>query len=285
MDLAIPLYAAFVSTYPDNADVLHLLGRAYLDRRDLDEARHCFERVAALQPANCRNLECLGDTLQRLGLPDGARTVYRDALARGGDRTTLEGKLASIAFALEHLRSCRQFKFRADLLAYAMASSPPAGLVVELGVAAGVSMRFLAALTDQPVYGFDSFTGLPTEWRPGFAAGTFAQPEPPTDMPANVHLVVGAFADTLPEFARAHAGPIRLMHVDCDLYASAKTVFDTLGDRLTDGSVVVFDDYLNYAGWERHEHRAFEEFKARTGRRCEFIAWVGGGMQIAARIF
>ncbi len=74
------------------------------------------------------------------------------------------------------------------------------------------------------------------------------------------------------------------MHVDCDLYSSAKTAFDHLGGRLVKGSVVVFDEYFNYPGWEQHEHKAWTEFVEATKLQFEYIGWASAGCSIAMRI-
>jgi hypothetical protein len=70
----------------------------------------------------------------------------------------------------------------------------------------------------------------------------------------------------------AVAEPARLWHVDCDLYASTKTVFDALGDRLQPGSVVVFDDFVGYHGAELHEQRAWRELVSARRIRYRVIA-------------
>ena len=59
--------------------------------------------------------------------------------------------------------------------------------------------------------GFDSFRGLPEQWRVGFDAGKFTQNGVPPALPegnGNVKFVVGMFADALPTFlASADAAP------------------------------------------------------------------------------
>lgn len=82
----------------------------------------------------------------------------------------------------------------------------------------------------------------------------------------------------------AHPGPVRLAHVDCDLYSSTRTVLAGLADRFVPGSVLVFDDLLGYPGFEQHELRAFEEFVATTGTRYEIIAATLLGREVAVRI-
>jgi hypothetical protein len=83
-------------------------------------------------------------------------------------------------------------------------------------------------------------------------------------------LVNGYFADTIPEFKRAVPGPLAFMHIDCDLYESTKAIFEGLGDRIVPGTVIVFDEYLNYPGWQNHEYKAFQEFCAANGRSYEY---------------
>jgi hypothetical protein len=99
------------------------------------------------------------------------------------------------------------------------------GLALEFGVGDGASLRCIARY-NMMVVGYDSFQGLPEDWRPGFEEGAFAC-EPPTDLPKNVQLVTGLFEDTLPQFDIEDLGaPVNLLHIDCDLYSSTKTVLD-----------------------------------------------------------
>lgn len=99
----------------------------------------------------------------------------------------------------------------------------------------------------------------------------------------NVELVVGLFEDTLPGFVATHPGRVKLLHVDCDIYSGTVTIFDALSAQIDDETIIVFDEYLNYPGWEKCEHKAFLEFCARTGREPEYLAFVPGSKQVVAR--
>ena len=284
IDAAIALYTEILDVEPEHTQTLQLLGQARLRRRDIEAAEECFQRILARQPENLRAREWLGEAQHRRGDLDSAAATYAACLTgRDGDRA-IEDKLAAIAYAREHLQTRASFRLRAELLEYALRQAPADGLMLELGVASGVTLRFLATLTRGPVYGFDSFAGLPDDWQPSYPAGAFAQTKLPSSLPPNAHLVIGLFADTLPAFRAAHPEPIRFLHVDCDLYASTKVVFDTLGDRLMPGGVIVFDEYLAYPGWREHEYRAFQEFIAHTGRTFEYVGWIPGGMQVAVKV-
>jgi hypothetical protein len=140
----------------------------------------------------------------------------------------------------------------------------------------GRTISHIAGLTER-VYGFDSFEGLPEDWRSGFVKGAFAGDLPP--VPPNAVLIKGWFEKTLPEFLGKQQGPVAFLHIDCDLYSSTKTIFDLLAPRIVRGTVIVFDEYFNYPGWQQHEHKAFEEFKS-AGIVCKPIGFVPSHQQV-----
>ena len=153
-------------------------------------------------------------------------------------------------------------------------------LICEFGVFMGYSINHLAKMTDQRVFGFDSFEGLPEGWLDVWKAGAFAVPKPPR-VRENVTLVKGWFNESLPGFLKEHPGQIAFLHVDSDLYSSAKTIFELLEPRLKPGAVIVFDEYFNYPGWEQGEHKAFTEFLERTGYAVEYISYARNEEQLA----
>ncbi len=97
-------------------------------------------------------------------------------------------------------------------------------------------------------------------------------------------LIVGWFDQTLPGFLDDHPGPVTLLHLDADLYCSTKTVLDLVGPRLVPGSIVIFDEYFNYPGWQQHEHRAWQEYVTRTGTEFVVEAYTVDNEQVAIRI-
>jgi hypothetical protein len=168
-------------------------------------------------------------------------------------------------------------------LAEALAQVRIEGMVAEYGVYKGASLtRIAKRFPDQVVHGFDSFIGLPDTWgaKPKGAFDVGAQPPKiPVD---NVEFHVGWFDDTVPPFAAEHSGPFAFCHLDADLYSSTKTVFDHLGDWFVPGTIVLFDEYFGYYGWQHHEHKAFMEFLDRTGLSFEALAL--GHMNLAVRL-
>jgi hypothetical protein len=156
------------------------------------------------------------------------------------------------------------------------------GLVAEFGVFEGRTINFLADRTRETIHGFDCFDGLPEDWRPGFPRGTFSRDVP--EVRPNVSLVVGLFEDTLPGFLAQHPGDMSLLHIDCDLFSSTRTVLRACAPRIRAGTVIVFDEYFNYPGWRGHEFRAFHDFIADTGRSYRYISVVPSHQQVAVLI-
>lgn len=70
----------------------------------------------------------------------------------------------------------------------------------------------------------------------------------------------GWFADTLPFDFKAQLG---LVHIDSDLYSSCKTVLDAIDPYLVEGTVMIFDELVDwgdvYPRWQEGEWRALQE--------------------------
>ena len=159
------------------------------------------------------------------------------------------------------------------------------GDVAEFGIFAGRTLEVLAnavatankAYQDQPrhLHGFDSFEGLPPVtasadadspmvkagiWRegamkissPAAAKGKACKYLPPE----LVRIFPGFFFNTLKllEPGQKYA----VVHLDCDLYQSTHDVLGDLfyNDRLSDGSILLFDDFLENRGSKHYGQRA-----------------------------
>ncbi|HEY2686511.1 MAG TPA: TylF/MycF/NovP-related O-methyltransferase [Steroidobacteraceae bacterium] len=188
----------------------------------------------------------------------------------------------SARFYEDHMLTAAAYETDLMLLAHALELSANPGLILEFGVASGRTIRSLAEKTTRPVHGFDSFEGLPEDWRTGFAQGAFKQTMPA--VPQHVQLHKGWFSDTLPAFLSTNREPVALLHVDCDLYSSTKFILEALDPQIVAGTVIVFDEYFNYPGWRHHEHKAFHEFSAKTGIEYRFDSFVPAHQQVCVVI-
>ncbi|HEX2533019.1 MAG TPA: class I SAM-dependent methyltransferase, partial [Chitinophagaceae bacterium] len=158
------------------------------------------------------------------------------------------------------------------------------GLYCEFGVWKGNSINYMARKVDREFHGFDSFTGLPEFWRGGYGKGAFSLDGALPPVEKNVRLHKGWFEETLPPFLRQYPGPIALLHVDSDLYSSAKTIFSYLKERITEGTIIVFDEYFNFPFWQNQEYKAFREFLAETGWGYDYLCYNQCHEQVAVQI-
>jgi len=205
---------------------------------------------------------------------DGIRAV---SAMRAPDASHEDPRFAArqdgLAWAMRHARSVADFAGLPTLvLLRGLAAAPEHGTTLECGVYHGRSLAIIAARTAATVHGFDSFEGLPEAWHAGEGAGAYSTNGRVPEVAANVVLHPGWFEDTLPVFFAACDAPVRLLHVDCDLYSSTRTVLACARGHLRPGSVIVFDDLLGYPGYQDHELRAFEEFVREHGIAWELVA-------------
>ena len=191
-------------------------------------------------------------------------------------------------FAAEWMPTAIQCQNGVDLMGYAAATAQETfvedpGMVLEFGVAQGNSLHRLSKMfDDRKVYGFDSFQGLPEDWKAGYKKGAFAG-ERPNWVPSNADLVPGWFEDSLPKWLAENQGYADFVHIDCDLYSSTHWVLDYLANesRLRRGTVILFDEYFNYPGWKQHEHKALIEVLAG---RFEYVAFNYLGEQVMVKV-
>lgn len=195
----------------------------------------------------------------------------------------LQARQETLDYINDNMRHCVICRNRKALFEYALSHADRPGLNAEFGVAQGGSIRLLARLVDDTVYGFDSFLGLPEDWagtterRGGFAGR-------PKRLPGNVSIYEGEFAESLPAFLSNHDQPMRFMHIDCDLYSSTRTVLNCLTPRIGPGTVIVFDEYFNYPNWQGHEYKAFQEYVHDQECGYRYLAFCARGGSVAVRI-
>lgn len=155
-------------------------------------------------------------------------------------------------------------------------------LWLEFGVWMGRSLNALSRRSielgrQRKVFGFDSFKGLPETWRNNKSGAVLGDewakrwtmkgafnlggqpPEYFVDQ-RGADFVVGWFNESLPPFLVREAGPVTLVHVDSDLYSSAAFVLRLVAPRLSSGTILIFDELINYPGFKDGEARALYEW-------------------------
>jgi hypothetical protein len=204
-----------------------------------------------------------------------------DLMGRMRDVTT------SAAFEAEHLKDAAAFKQRIQLHSWIVRNVPLTGkLFLEFGVYKADSInRFADLMPDATWYGFDSFVGLPEAWNLGAKTGAFSRSGVLPPVYGNVKLIKGFFEQTLPQFVAAHRDEtIAILHIDCDLYSATKTVLSLTRPLLKHGTIIIFDELINYQGWQDGEYKALMEFAADQKLRFEYLAYTRTGSQVAIKV-
>ncbi len=137
------------------------------------------------------------------------------------------------------------------------------GAIVECGVGRCRTFLYLTHFAEREgkgrrVFGFDSFAGFPEPTKEDTSPRNAKRGEwnylTPGDVPVilrtagvpavfvreNVTLVQGFVEDTLLSYA---GGPIALLHLDLDLYSAYKTSLERLVPFVSEGGLVLFDEY------------------------------------------
>ena len=194
----------------------------------------------------------------------------------------------SARYMIEHMRAVPNFDTDYDLHDWVVGEVDldlmHKGLVLEFGVATGRTLNhFARLLPGKTVYGFDGFQGLPEDWTSRMRRGFFARDSLPR-VRNNCHLVIGWFDQTLPKWIKTNHQPVALLHVDCDLYSSTVTILNNLRHQIVSGTVIVFDEYINYPGWQLDEFRAWQEYVKKHNIRYEYIGRVSRHQKVAVRV-
>lgn len=189
----------------------------------------------------------------------------------------------SARFVMEQMSDVPGLNTPFDVLDHCLDQVGVEGLYMEFGVYSGTTINHIAGRVQGTVHGFDSFKGLPEQWG-SVPAGKFARHGDLPEVRDNVDLHVGWFEDTLPGFLRTHAGRAAFIHIDADLYSSARTVLTALQPRIGPGTVIVFDEFFNYPGWQEHEYKAFREFIAASGLPFRYLCYANRGFSAGVRI-
>ncbi|MDP3276139.1 MAG: class I SAM-dependent methyltransferase [Deltaproteobacteria bacterium] len=266
--LAIPHSREAVARNPDSVDAWLALHRAVFDDRALSPAIESAARALALAPEDPRVQRCL---------------AHATALQFHAPRD-LSDQDDALQFCIQNREiHTRAFASKHHAIAHARDARVLDGPIVELGVRHGVSTRVLAQAQGAQVHAFDSFEGLPAAWN-SLPLGAFTTRGHLPSVPPNVTLYVGWFEQTLPTYCAHEESSPSMIHVDSDVYESARCALSHLGPRVRPGCVLLFDEYLGNAGWRDEEHRALTEAIVRFHWSITWLSlsWLTG--QAALRV-
>jgi hypothetical protein len=174
-----------------------------------------------------------------------------------------------------NVQNARLFSSRFDLYEYitGLIGNVPIQYL-EFGVYRGESMsRWLQlnSCAQSTFHGFDSFEGLPEDWKHlggvvkkgHFSTGGHV----PVLSDPRIRWHVGWFQETLPELMQSLRSDCPMViNIDCDLYSSTLYVLSMLSPVLS-RSIMIFDE-LSHVD---HEFRALTDFCSAFGRIYEVL--------------
>jgi hypothetical protein len=154
-------------------------------------------------------------------------------------------------------------------------------LWLEFGIFSASTINYFSKFTSNNVYGFDSFEGLPEDWKDDnnniiLNKGSFSLNGNLPEVNDNVVLIKGLFQDTLDDFLHKHNNKkISFVHIDCDIYSSTKFVLEKLYPYLEENCVFVFDELVNVHNDSSNELKALNEFIATYNISYKWIGMLG----------
>ncbi|KRA38581.1 hypothetical protein ASD81_08180 [Nocardioides sp. Root614] len=147
---------------------------------------------------------------------------------------------------------------------------------LEFGVFEGQSLRHWTQLNQRPesrFYGFDSFEGLPEDWKRFDGQMVKAHFDVDGVLPdiddERLSFVPGWFQDTVDIFLEKFEPQAQLvLHIDSDLYSSALYVLTRLNALLVPGTIVIFDEFSSVL----NEFAALEHYCSAYQREYDVLA-------------
>jgi Macrocin-O-methyltransferase (TylF) len=178
-----------------------------------------------------------------------------------------------------------EFEYVEQLLQHAKGSKI-VGDLVEFGIYQGAWINKFYEITtriglNRNIWGFDSFAGLskPHEsydidfWKEGMYAVSRAEVEKQVQAKRRprIRLVEGFFRESLKTPEAQCLGPVCFARIDCDIYEPTLDCLSFLSSRLSDGAILVFDDWSFSP--DVGETRAFFEWVKTTPHlRFEYLS-------------
>ena len=147
---------------------------------------------------------------------------------------------------------------------------------LEFGVHKGESFAKWLELNphkDSRFAGFDTFTGLPTDWGQYMKRGHFdVGGETPSTGDDRARFVKGLFQETLDDFLKTFKNDKQLViHNDSDLYSSTLYTLARLDDLIEPGTILIFDEFAS----PLHEFRAWNDYTEAFMRKGTLLGYSG----------
>jgi len=122
------------------------------------------------------------------------------------------------------------------------------------------------------------------DWNENEKMGSYSTEGHLPKVRGNTTLVRDWFNKTLSKFINSNPLPVSFLHVDCDIYSSTKDVLNPLADSHVPGTIIQFDDFFWYQGYQNHESKALNEFMLEFNIKAQFLAFCPLGRELVIKI-
>jgi predicted O-methyltransferase YrrM len=280
IEKAMSLYGQALKIEPKYINALFNQHAIWLDQGHIDKAIHNLQKILNLNPDDHEVMYLLLNIHK--AYQDTSLSQYENVLSQGDDLS--QSRLKSFQY-ISHIKpipkllgsGCTVLKKAYEAI------SLQDSFILEFGVRHGTSIRQLASLTSKPIYGFDSFEGLPEDWHQESKEVYSTKGKIPK-VPPHVTLIPGWFEETLPVFLEKREEDVAFINIDCDIYSSTKTVLNLLSPRIKKGTIIVFDEYIGNLHWEEDEHKAFMESVTQYQWKYEYLFYSPYTKQVVVQI-
>ena len=174
-----------------------------------------------------------------------------------------------------------QWHFFDDMIKDSILSRP----FYEFGVWRGDAFKYLIK-SFKKGYGFDTFTGLPEDWKSGThieKAGTYSNYGVVPNIKGG-EFIVGKFEDTLPIFFSKKRTMASLINFDADLYSSTICALNNSKSIIDKHTILIFDEFIMNETWEEDEFKALNEFASINKFKYDVVAISFFTKQVAVKL-
>ena len=302
---AISAYNKALHIIPDYAEAYNNMGSAFQDSGELEQARSSYARALKLDPDYVDaawNMVGTAETMNDAeALLKQCLMVDQDYVSAKillcvlnyfrGDRHSFDEVMKSSLRDHPTLRSMKwvselpvlpklyfnRWAFFDNVIELSEKDRP----FYEFGVFTGEAFRHLI-ITYKKGFGFDTFSGLPEDWREE-KAGSYSSAGNIPDILGG-EFIAGKFEDTLPVFFSEPRPLASMINFDADLYSSTICALNNSKAVIDSHTILVFDEFIVNEEWEQDEYKALTEFCAANKFTYEVLAISFFTKQVAIKL-
>ncbi|MBS25870.1 MAG: hypothetical protein CMQ26_02190 [Gammaproteobacteria bacterium] len=283
-------YQKAISIKPDFIEAYNNLGNAFAGQAKLKDAESNYKKALEIHPSfldSYWNLSSLSKTIidaesylnkfleidNNPEIEKNKKVIFMKAALKfyQGEETSYNNLMKSDSKNHYYLRSFKwvfeldnlpelyfnKWQFFDAIIKKSNKSRP----FYEFGVWRAASFKYLIDAY-KVGYGFDTFSGLPEDWKVGEnyeKAGSYSSEGDIPDIEGG-EFIVGKFQDSFPIFFSKQQPIASVINYDADLYSSTSCALNFSKSVIDKDTILIFDEFIMNENWEQDEFKALNEF-------------------------